>query len=430
MTVFESTFFWIFLAFYFLHEFVHLGLEAVNYFHVKKQTDVPAFFQNYVTPGQFRKAKQYTLEKIRFSVVAHVAQIPFFWFLIFLNGFNTFDYYAAMHAGYGTLGHSVLFCVYVFLYFGIIHLPFKIYSIFEIEEKYGFNKMHFGLFLVDLVKGLIISAMIGIPLLFLTFWVMKATGSAWWLWAWAVLTLFQFVMVAIYPRVLAPVFNKFKPLKDDALAGRISELAQKIDFKLSGTYVMDGSRRSGHSNAFFAGMGRFRRIVLFDTLIDQLTADELIAVLAHEMGHNVKKHIRNFMVITSGLSLAGFYVLSLIIEWPDFYAAFNISEGSVHAALVVFVIVSETFTFVLTPLLNLISRHNEYEADRFSVAVTGDKSSMKSALIKLTRENLSNLTPHAAYSFYHYSHPTTLERVRAIDQLGRSDRVDPTDLVR
>jgi STE24 endopeptidase len=245
---------------------------------------------------------------------------------------------------------------------------------------------------------------------------MHTAGNAWWFYAWAALTSFQILIAAVFPTFLAPIFNKFTPLADQELNDRIVELARRIRFKMTGVFTVDGSRRSGHSNAYFAGMGRFRRIVLFDTLMKQLTSDELIAVLAHEMGHNVKKHIVKSMLLSAALSLVGFYVLSLLITWSDFYTAFNVAKASPHAALVIFSITSETFTFFLTPIMNLWSRKNEFEADQFSIETTNNKAAMKNALIKLTEENLSNLAPHPAYSFYHYSHPTTPERALAIDK--------------
>jgi STE24 endopeptidase len=414
---FHTTFFWVFLAFYLLHEIVHLSLDGLNYRHVKKQTEMPEFYDGKISPAIYNKSQAYTLEKIRFGMTAHLALIPFFWFLIFRNGFNVFDYYAATYAGFGTLSHSVLFCIFVSAYFGIVGMPFKIYSTFVIEEKYGFNKMSFGLFVLDGIKGLVLSAALGIPVLYLVFWFMNIAGSEWWLWVWFALTVFQLLIVTVYPTFLAPLFNKFQPLKDDLLNERIQTLARKIKFKISGVFIMDGSRRSGHANAYFSGMGKFRRIVLFDTLQKQLNSDEIVAVLAHEMGHNVKHHIRKFMILSTLLSLAGFYILSLLIDWPQFYSAFNISMANHHAALVIFMIASEAFTFMLTPIMNQLSRKNEYEADAFSVENTGDKKAMISSLVKLSKENLSNLNPHPAYSFYHYSHPTTIERAQAIEKI-------------
>lgn len=417
MPAFHTTFFWIFLCFFTLHECVELVLELCNFRHVKRQKEVPDFYQHSISPSLFEKSKTYTLEKIKFSIAAQLTQIPFFLFLIFRNGFNALDYYAAQYAGYGTLSHSVLFCIFLAIYFGIVGLPFKIYSIFVIEEKYGFNQMSFSLFVIDLIKSIFLALLFGIPLLFLIFWFMNITGIYWWISVWGALMMFQLFMAAIYPALIAPMFNKFKPLPESQLKEQILELAKKIRFKISGVFIIDGSRRSLHSNAYFAGLGRFRRIVLFDTLVKKLSTDELLSVLAHEMGHNIKKHMIKSLALSSVFSLIGLYVLSLLINWPEFYQSFNVTVHSHHAALVVFALSSEAFTFMLTPLLNYISRRHEYEADKFSVEVLSDKEALKNSLTKLAKENLSNLTPHTAYSFYHYSHPTTLERAKAIDEL-------------
>ncbi|MCP5464138.1 MAG: M48 family metallopeptidase [Deltaproteobacteria bacterium] len=414
MAVFESSFFWVFLGFYLLHELVFLTLEALNYRYAKAQNSPPDLYTNLIGQAEFLRAKDYTLEKTRFAMAAHFAKIPFFWILIFRNGFNAFDYYAAIYGGYGALSHSVLFCLFIAAYFFIINFPFKLYSIFVIEEKYGFNKMTLGLFFLDLIKVLILTAIIGVPLLYLVFFLMQQWQASWWVWVWAVLTLFQVVMAAIYPRFLAPLFNKFEELKDEDLKDKIQKLAKSIDFQLSGIFVVDGSKRSGHSNAYFAGMGKFRRIVLFDTLMRQLKDEELLAVLAHEMGHNVKKHIRNMMIISSIMSLVGFFVLSKLMLWHEFYEAFNIADASTHAAFVVFLLASDVFTFALNPVMNLLSRRNEYEADHFAKELTGQSEPLVEALIKLSKENLSNLTPHPLYSAYHYSHPTTVERAKAL----------------
>lgn len=413
----HTNFFWIFLGFYLLHELISLILESLNYQKAKKQKTVPAFYQDKISNAVFIKSRSYTLDKIKFGWAAHFLKLPFFWLLIFANGFNVIDGYAAHWTQSGSLHHSVLFCILIGAYFFVLSVPFNLYSTFVLEQKYGFNKTTGKTFVLDLIKGLGLSALLGIPLLYLIFWFMTVSGNLWWLYVWAVVMAFQFFIAAVYPTFLAPLFNKFEPLPEGTLKQRITELAQKIGFKMSGIFIIDGSKRSGHSNAYFAGMGKFRRIVLFDTLTKQLNEDELIAVLAHEMGHNVKKHIRNSMILSSLMSLVGFYILSLLIGWSEFYQAFNFSKPSVHAALVVFSLVSGTFTFLLTPLTNGLSRKNEYEADAFSVQTTQAKTAMKEALFKLSKDNLSNLSPHPAYSFYHYSHPTTLERARAIDNI-------------
>jgi STE24 endopeptidase len=413
--VFQTQFFWWFLGFYLVYEIVLLVLDSLNYRHTKKNSEIPVFYRGLIMPSKFERSQQYTLEKLRFSITSRLGFVPFFWFLIFRNGFNIFDYYAAHMVGYGTLSHSVLFCVFFATYLGAVTLPFRIYSIFVIEDKYGFNKMSFGLFLVDLFKGIALASVIGIPLLYAIFWFMRASGALWWLYVWGLITGFQFFFTALYPAFLAPLFNKFQPLEDGELKERITMLAQKIGFQMSGVFVIDGSRRSGHSNAYFAGLGKYRRIVLFDTLIKQLSTDELVGVLAHEMGHNVKNHVRSFTILSSVLSLVALYILSRLINWPEFYQAFHVTMPSAHTALAIFSISADVFTFFLTPVMNFLSRHYEYQADAFAVASTGKCEPLKGALVKLTQENLSNLTPHPVYSFFHYSHPTTPERARAMD---------------
>lgn len=417
MPFYQTTFFWIFFLFYVAHELLTLGLEILNYHHVKKQTDFPEAYQGFITTEIFERSKAYTLEKTRFSVTAHLAQIPFFWFLIVCGGFNVLDAYASLHAGYGTLSHSVLFCVYVALYFSLISLPFKIYSVFVIEAKYGFNHMTLGLFLVDLGKSIVLSAALGLPILYAVFWLMAAVSNLWWLCVWGTVLTFQIFVTALYPTLLAPLFNKFSPLAEGDLKEKILALAKKVHFVIAGVFVMDGSRRSSHSNAYFAGIGKFRRIVVFDTLIQQLTTDELTAVIAHEIGHNKKKHIRNFMLLSAGLSLVGFFILSLLIDWPSFYTAFNIAAPSHHAAIVIFMLASDVFTFIFTPLMNGLARHQEYQADAFAVQSIQTAAAMQTALLKLTRDNLSNLSPHPVYSFYHYSHPELAERLLHIQKL-------------
>jgi STE24 endopeptidase len=229
---------------------------------------------------------------------------------------------------------------------------------------------------------------------------------------------FQLLTAAIFPVILAPLFYKFVPLQEGELKERLIALAQQIKFKMAGIFTIDGSRRSTHSNAFFAGIGKTRRIVLFDTLVDQLSTTEIVAVLGHEMGHNVKKHIQKSLLLSAAASLLGFYLLSLCLKWPTFFQTFAVPEPNLAVGFVLFGLLSGVFTFPFNPITKWISRRNEYESDAFSVEVTKEKEAMKTSLIKLSRDNLSNLTPHPWYSFYHYSHPTTAERVAAIEAIA------------
>ena len=294
-------------------------------------------------------------------------------------------------------------------------LPTDLYATFGLETRFGFNKTTWKLYLADKLKGFFLGIAIGIPFLFAVLWLMEGTGSYWWLWVFLFVFAFQFLLLVLYPILIAPWFNKFEPLKDDELRERILTLADEVGFKTGGVYTMDGSKRSGHSNAYFTGIGKAKRIVLFDTLLEQMSRDQGLAVLAHEMGHYKMKHVRRMLLVQSLFLLGGLYILSLLIDYAPFFHAFGL-EPSNYRALVLLGLISGPLTFYLGPLLNLLSRKHEYEADRFAAKVLKDGKPMEEALINLTVRNLSNLTPHPWYSAYHYSHPTTVERISAIEQ--------------
>jgi STE24 endopeptidase len=258
--------------------------------------------------------------------------------------------------------------------------------------------------------------MIGGPFLYVVLWLIQSTGEYWWIWAFVFIAMFQLLMIIIFPTFIAPWFNKFEPLPSGELRDRIMALAKQIGFKASGIFVMDGSKRSAHSNAYFTGIGKAKRIVLFDTLIEQMTIDQGLAVLAHEMGHYKMKHIRRMMLVQSVILFVGLYFLGRLVNYEPVFTAFGLQPSN-HAALVLFSLISGPFTFYLGPLVNLLSRKHEYEADRFAAITLGNGKPMEEALINLTVKNLSNLTPHPWYSAYHYSHPTPTERIGAIRQI-------------
>jgi STE24 endopeptidase len=243
---------------------------------------------------------------------------------------------------------------------------------------------------------------------------MEATGSYWWIWTFFFISVFQLVMVIIYPTLIAPLFNRFEPLPEGELRNQILRLADQVGFKTNGIFSMDGSKRSSHSNAYFTGIGKAKRIVLFDTLIEQMTIDQGLAVLAHEMGHYKRKHIRRMLIVQTVFLFAGLYCLSLLVNYRPFFTAFGLDHPSNYAALVLFSLLSGPFVFFLGPLLNALSRKHEYEADRFAIETLHNARPMEEALVNLTVKNLSNLTPHPWYSAYHYSHPTPTERISAI----------------
>jgi STE24 endopeptidase len=293
-------------------------------------------------------------------------------------------------------------------------LPSDLYSTFKLEARFGFNKITWKLYLIDKLKELLLGILIGLPFLFVVLWLMQATGSYWWIWTFFFVAGFELLMVIVYPTLIAPLFNKFEPLPEGELRNQILRLAEQVGFKTNGIFSMDGSKRSAHSNAYFTGIGKAKRIVLFDTLIAQMTIDQALAVLAHEMGHYKKKHIRRMLVVQTVFLFFGLYILSLLIDYKPLFVAFGLDAPSNAAALVLFSLLFGPATFFLMPLINLLSRKHEYEADRFAVQTLRNRRPMEDALINLTVKNLSNLTPHPWYSAYHYSHPTPVERITAI----------------
>src|SRR4030095_15687963 len=404
-------FFWFFVFFFTFHQAWEILLTLLNNREMEKNRgSIPGYFKGKIDPDRYEKSIDYNLEKARFSLLVRGYDIVLTWAILLSGALNQLDLWLKGF-GLSDLHLSALYCGAVGLSLTLLRLPVSIYSNFVIEEKYGFNKTTVKTYIADLLKGLGLSIALGGPLLYLIFWLYKVAGAYWWLWAFGALFAFEMLIAAVYPTLLAPLFNKFTPLPDSPLKQAILDLARKIDFKMSGIYPIDGSRRHSHSNAYFAGMGKKRRIALFDPLQKQLSEAEILAVLGHEMGHNKKRHIQKQLILSFFLSLAGFWILSVLIHSEPFYAAFRAGAPAPHKGLVLFSLFAGHFTFFVGALTNYLSRKYEYEADRFSVEVVGDKASMASSLEALSRENLSNLTPHPWYSFYHYTHPTTLERV-------------------
>ncbi len=409
-------FFWLFVFLYLLHIGVEVSLDVLNLKELQRhRLQIPALFQNSFTAEEYEKSIAYTRSKTQFGWVKAGFDVLLFWFLILTGGFFKLDQWLGNFIPPGTLYHQVAYPLLIGGIVYLFHLPFGIFYQFVLEERFGFNKTKPGTFILDQIKSILISLILGIPLLAIIFSLVDHLGTYWWLAAWGVMMAFQLLTAALFPVLFAPLFYKFTPLEEGELKKKIYELAEKVRFKMAGVFTIDGSRRSTHSNAFFAGMGKARRIVLFDTLVANLSHPEIVSVLAHEMGHNVKKHIQKSLALSSLSTLVGFYLLSLCLNWKDFFLAFGVPEPSLHVGFVLFGLISSVFTFPLNPLFRWISRRNEYESDRFSVETTGDKESMASSLVKLSKDNLSNLTPHPWYSFYHYSHPTTKERVQAIE---------------
>ncbi len=414
----HSWFFYLFVCVYFAHEIFETYLSVINNRYIRAhQQEIPLYFKDKIDFETYQKSIAYNLEKSKFSLMMRWLGLAITWGVILSGFFALLGTYLERFVSPSSLTYSVLYCLSIGFLGMILGIPSSLYNQFVIEEKYGFNKMTAKLFVMDLLKGLLLSALLGIPLMYLVFWLYQVSGAYWWLWAFLAFFGFQLFLAAVYPTFLAPLFNKFVPLEEGSLKKAIEEIAEKIKFKMSGIFKIDGSKRSSHSNAYFAGIGKFRRIVLFDTLMTQMNEEEIISVLAHEMGHNKKRHIQKQLILGFVSGLLSFWLLSLVMNWLPFYQAFGAGNPSPGKALVLFALFGGSFSFFLTPLSNYLSRKYEYEADAFSVEATQKTEPMKTALVKLSKENLSNLTPHPLYSFYYYSHPTTLERVEAIQKI-------------
>ena len=410
----------LFLALFTLEFLIEFGLNELNLRHVRACWDtkkLPKIFTGKITADEYDKSVQYTLAKGRFQRWSTVYDRLITLVILFamLAALDRFAGNLAQSFPLRGYSQGIIFCLTVGLVFITTSLPTDLYSTFGLEAKFGFNKTTVGLFVADKLKALILGLLIGVPFLFVVLWLMQATGDYWWLWAVAFISAFQLLMIVIFPTFIAPWFNKFEPLQEGEFRERILALANQIGFTTSGIFTMDGSKRSAHSNAYFTGIGKAKRIVLFDTLIEQMTMAQGLAVLAHEMGHYKMKHIRRMLLVQTVFLFVGIYLLSWLINAPWFFSAFGLTPSN-HAALVLFSIVSGPATFYLGPLMNRLSRQHEYEADRFAAKTLGEGKPMEEALINLTVKNLSNLNPHPWYSAYHYSHPTPAERISAIRQ--------------
>lgn len=410
----------VFLFFFSLEFVVEFGLNELNLGYVRarrEEKNIPDIFLKKMSTEEYDKSVQYTLAKGRFQRWAQIyGRLTVL--VILFSGLLPFIDRLAGHLAMSffpvTNARGIIFCFCIALIFSIANLLTDVYGTFGLEARFGFNKTTWQLYLTDKLKGLLLAILIGVPFLFVVLWLIEAMGSTWWVWAFVFIFAFQLLTVFLYPTFIAPLFNKFEPLQQGELRNRIVRLAEQVGFKTSGIYSMDGSKRSAHSNAYFTGLGRAKRIVLFDTLIAQMTMDQGIAVIAHEMGHYKMKHIRRMLLLQGGVLFAGLYLLSLVLEYRPLFSAFGFDNPSSHAALVLFALLSEPLTFYLGPLLNSLSRKHEYEADRFAVKTLRNGDPMVEALVNLTVRNLTNLTPHPWYSAYHYSHPTPTERIGAI----------------
>ncbi|MBN2483068.1 MAG: M48 family metallopeptidase [Candidatus Omnitrophica bacterium] len=398
---------------------VHYGLdlivEILNVRHVC--LDVPQEFRGYYDDEKYRRSQKYLKDRTVFSLVSSGFFLAVTIAFILTGGFNWIDQWARGF-GQGSIVTGLIFAAALFLGLRILHIPFSLYSTFVIEEKYGFNRTTAKTFVTDFIKDILLTAVFGSAVFIAVVWFFESTGRWGWLYCWGFLVLYELFYYFIYPVAILPLFNKFIPLEEGELKTQIEEYARDQRFALAGIFTMDGSRRSAKSNAFFTGFGKFRRIALFDTLIKQHTTEELVSVLAHEIGHYKKKHILKHIglsILSMGLML---YVLSFLINNPGLFSAFAMEQFSVYASLFFFGFLYAPISFVLGIMTMAISRRHEYQADRFAVMTYKKPQAMIDALKKLTVDNLSNLTPHPAKVFLEYSHPPVLKRIEAIKNIN------------
>ena len=389
--------------------------------HVARHRDaVPTAFAGTITPEAHRKAADYTIAKARFGLLdmAFGAAVLLAWTL--LGGLNLLNELLLRALGPGMVQQLALLAAFA-LIGGLLELPFSLYQTFGIEQRFGFNKMTGRLWLADLLKSALVGALIGLPIAALILWLMGTAGQRWWLWAWAAWMGFNLVLLMVYPSFIAPLFNKFKPLEDESLKTSVTALMQRCGFAAKGLYVMDGSRRSAHGNAYFTGFGAAKRVVFYDTLLARLSQRQVDAVLAHELGHFKHKHIVQRIVLMFALSLAGFALLGWLSGQTWFYTGLGappfmalLPDGrpapNDALALLLFMLAMPVFSFFVAPLSAQLSRRHEFQADAFAVAQTSG-ADLSAALLKLYEDNASTLTPDPVFVKFYYSHPPASERL-------------------
>ena len=380
------------------------------------RTTVPAAFAGNITLAAHQKAANYTIAKARLGLLEMALGTAVLLGWTLLGGLSALNQGLVQWMGGGMGQQIALLAAFVFIS-GLIDLPMTLYQTFVLEERFGFNKMTFKLWLADMVKSSAVGALIGLPIVALILWVMGAAGLWWWLWAWGLWMGFNLLLLLIYPTFIAPLFNKFQPLEDETLKARVTALMQRCGFAAKGLFVMDGSKRSAHANAYFTGFGAAKRVVFYDTLLAKLSAGEVDAVLAHELGHFKHKHIIKRILSMFAMSLAGFALLGWLATQVWFYTGLgvlpNMTAGAPNdaLALLLFMLAVPIFSFFISPLFAQLSRKHEFEADAYAVAQTSG-ADLSTALLKLYEDNASTLTPDPLYVKFYYSHPPAFERLQ------------------
>ncbi len=404
----------IILAALLLNSLISIISEMLNLSSLKQ--GLPEEFNGVYDSEAYRKSQEYTMIKTKFGLLVEFFDLGVLLVFWFSGAFNALDQFLrGILSGPIQLGLAYIGILMLLKF--IVSLPFSLYSTFVIEERFGFNRTTPKTFVLDVLKGFCLAILLGGVFMSLVLALFEYGGSLAWLYCWAAVTLFTLLVQFIAPTWIMPLFNKFEALEDGDLKEKIMAYARSVKFSLENVFVIDGSKRSNKSNAFFTGFGKHKRIALFDTLIDRQTDDELVAVLAHEIGHYQKKHILKGMLISILHMGVMFYLVSIFLTHKGLFDAFYMEQGSIYVGLIFFGLLFSPIEMVLSLFINKMSRVNEYEADAFAVETSKDGEALITALKKLSVHNLANLTPHPFYVFLNYSHPPLLERIRAIRSL-------------
>ena len=378
--------------------------------------ELPEEFKNSYDESKYQNSQHYVRTNEKFDIVSGTFDFLFIMCVILFGLFNVLDVFVRSIGLQSETINGLLFFGIFMIFQDIISTPFSLYRHFVIEERFGFNKMTIKTFVIDKIKGLFLMILIGIPLLGIILYFFESFGDIAWFYAWAIVSAFILVLQPLFTTFIAPLFNTFTPLEEGELKDSINSYSKKVQFPISRIDIMDGSKRSSHSNAYFSGIGKRKRIALYDTLVEKQSAQEILAIVAHEVGHYKKRHIQKGIVLSIISSGFMFFMLSVFMKNPQLFAVFSMEKLSVYGSLVFFQILFSPINMLLSLFTNILSRKNEFEADKYSAETTGNPLHLISGLKKLTVENLGNLTPHPLNVFLNYSHPPVLQRIRALSQ--------------
>ncbi len=414
------TFYYLFLFLLVTTTIFQAWLSRRHIAYIKKnKTKVPSDFSKIISISDHKKAADYTISKSNIGIIDLFIQAIFLYLITLGGGINIItNMITELSYSFNLINNQLaigaMVIISVMLISSLIDLPLSYFKTFVIDEKFGFNRMTRYIFISDIFKQAALSIIIGIPLLLISLWIIKNLGSLWWLWLWIFISAFNFLMLTIYPLFIAPFFNKFVPLKDKKLKDKIEKLLSKCGFESDGLFVMNGSLRSNHGNAYFTGFGKSKRIVFFDTLLEKLTHKEIEAVLAHELGHFHHNHVKKRIILMFIISFIGLYILGVLKDSPWFYSSLGVAQNDANG-LLLFLLISPLFIFFIRPLMAYYSRKNEFEADDYACKYS-NSNDLKLSLIKLYRDNAATLTPDPLHSKFYDSHPPALERINTINK--------------